>query len=122
MGGFSGSDEWIAIAESLGINWWITSALEKQYWFECDLSVHLPKKNPLPQGLGTGALFTNNFETHLQLEGDQMWHKKRLIAKTFIFQRLNLCFQNVFIVVFYREQRYKRKLYHTITLCVILFV
>ena len=34
------------------------------------------KKNPLPQGLGTGALFTNNFETHLQLEGDQMWHKK----------------------------------------------
>jgi O-succinylbenzoate synthase len=28
VGGFSGSDEWIAIAESLGINWWITSALE----------------------------------------------------------------------------------------------
>ncbi|MFN8363132.1 MAG: hypothetical protein U0T85_05855 [Cloacibacterium normanense] len=38
-------------------------------------STLLHQENPLPQGLGTGALFKNNFETHLQLEGDQMWHK-----------------------------------------------
>jgi hypothetical protein len=28
VGGFSGSDEWISIAESLNIGWWITSALK----------------------------------------------------------------------------------------------
>ena len=76
VGGFSGSDEWIAIAESLGINWWITSALESNIGLNAICQYTYTKKNPLPQGLGTGALFTNNFETHLQLEGDQMWHKK----------------------------------------------
>ena len=76
VSGFSGSDEWIAIAESLGINWWITSALESNIGLNAICQYTYTKKNPLPQGLGTGALFTNNFETLLQLEGDQMWHKK----------------------------------------------
>ena len=76
VGGFSGSDEWIAIAENLGINWWITSALESNIGLNAICQYTYTKKNPLPQGLGTGALFTNNFETHLQLENDQMWHKK----------------------------------------------
>ena len=76
VGGFSGSDEWIVLAESLGIDWWITSALESNIGLNAICQYTYTKKNPLPQGLGTGALFTNNFETHLQLEGDQMWHKK----------------------------------------------
>jgi O-succinylbenzoate synthase len=76
VGGFSGSDEWIILAESLGIDWWITSALESNIGLNAICQYTYTKKNPLPQGLGTGALFTNNFETHLQLEGDQMWHKK----------------------------------------------
>ena len=76
VGGFSGSDEWIVLAESLGIAWWITSALESNIGLNAICQYTYTKKNPLPQGLGTGALFTNNFETHLQLEGDQMWHKK----------------------------------------------
>ena len=28
----------------------------------------------MPQGLGTGALFTNNFDSKLTLRGDQLWH------------------------------------------------
>lgn len=76
VGGFSGSDEWIAIAESLGINWWITSALESNIGLNAICQYTYTKKNPLPQGLGTGALFTNNFETNLHLEGDKMWYKK----------------------------------------------
>lgn len=76
VGGFSGSDEWISIAESLNIDWWITSALESNIGLNAICQYTYTKKNPLPQGLGTGALFTNNFETNLHLEGDKMWHKK----------------------------------------------
>ena len=76
VGGFSGSDEWISIAESLNIGWWITSALESNIGLNAICQYTYNKKNPLPQGLGTGALFTNNFETNLHLEGDKMWYKK----------------------------------------------
>lgn len=73
VGGFSGSDEWISIAENLGINWWITSALESNIGLNAICQYTYIKKNLLPQGLGTGALFTNNFETNLVLKGDEMW-------------------------------------------------
>ncbi len=73
VGGFSGSDDWISIAEELGINWWITSALESNIGLNAICQYTYTKKNPLPQGLGTGTLFTNNFETNLNLKGDKMW-------------------------------------------------
>ena len=76
VGGFSGSDEWISIAESLNIGWWITSALESNIGLNAICQYTYTKKNPLPQGLGTGALFTNNFKTNLHLEGDKMRYKK----------------------------------------------
>ncbi len=73
VGGFSGCDEWISIAKNLGIDWWITSALESNIGLNAICQYTYTKQNPLPQGLGTGALFTNNFETRLQLDGDEMW-------------------------------------------------
>lgn len=73
VGGFSGGDEWISIAESMGIDWWITSALESNIGLNAICQYTYTKKNPLPQGLGTGALFTNNFDTNLHLKGDKMW-------------------------------------------------
>ncbi len=71
-GGFSGCDEWIAIAENLKTGWWITSALESNIGLNAIAQYTFTKNNPLPQGLGTGALFTNNFESVLKLEGDQL--------------------------------------------------
>lgn len=81
VGGFSGSDEWISIAENLGINWWITSALESNIGLNAICQYTYIKKNLLPQGLGTGALFTNNFETRLLLKGDQMWMQNNSLHK-----------------------------------------
>lgn len=75
VGGFSGTDEWISVAEELGIQWWITSALESNIGLNAICQYTYIKKNPLPQGLGTGALFTNNFESRLCLEGDLMHMK-----------------------------------------------
>lgn len=76
VGGFSSCDEWISIAESLGINWWITSALESNIGLNAICQYTYTKKNKLPQGLGTGSLFTNNFDTRLKLKGDKMWFEK----------------------------------------------
>ena len=75
IGGFSGSDEWISLAENLGIGWWITSALESNVGLNAIAQYTFTKNPKMPQGLGTGGLFTNNFESSLVLKGDQLSFK-----------------------------------------------
>ncbi|WP_374331109.1 o-succinylbenzoate synthase [Soonwooa sp.] len=75
IGGFSGSDEWIELAENQNIDWWITSALESNIGLNAIAQYTYPKQNPMPQGLGTGGLFTNNTPSHLDLKGEQLWFK-----------------------------------------------
>ena len=72
VGGFSGTDEWISFAESLKIGWWITSALESNIGLNAIAQYTFTKNPQMPQGLGTGGLFTNNLETRLVLHGDQL--------------------------------------------------
>jgi L-alanine-DL-glutamate epimerase-like enolase superfamily enzyme len=73
-GGISGATEWIGFAESLHIGWWITSALESNIGLNAIAQWCATFDNPLPQGLGTGALYTNNMETPLALKGDCLWY------------------------------------------------
>lgn len=75
VGGFSGSDEWISLAEHQNIGWWITSALESNIGLNAIAQYTFTKKNPMPQGLGTGALFVNNFESSLDLRNELLWFK-----------------------------------------------
>lgn len=75
VGGFLGSDEWISLAENQNINWWITSALESNIGLNAIAQYTFTKKNPMPQGLGTGALFVNNFESDLELRNELLWFK-----------------------------------------------
>lgn len=75
VGGFSGSDEWISFAESMNIGWWITSALESNIGLNAIAQYTFTKKSPMPQGLGTGALFVNNFESNLELRNELLWFK-----------------------------------------------
>ena len=73
-GGFSGSAEWIQAAESRRIGWWVTSALESNIGLNAiaqwtaTLDVHVP------QGLGTGSLFTNNFASPLTADQGLLWY------------------------------------------------
>lgn len=76
IGGFSGSDEWISLAESKQIGWWITSALESNIGLNAIAQYTFSKNPKIPQGLGTGGLFTNNIPTPLLLNGDQLSMKK----------------------------------------------
>jgi L-alanine-DL-glutamate epimerase-like enolase superfamily enzyme len=68
VGGFGGSKEWIQIVESEQIKWWITSALESNIGLNAIAQFTHTLKNELPQGLGTGNLFSNNFESPLEVE------------------------------------------------------
>lgn len=76
MGGLAGSREWISTAESLGIKWWMTSALESNVGLNAICQFAKEFDNPLPQGLGTGQLYDNNFASPLTIESGKMFYKK----------------------------------------------
>ena len=73
VGGFKGSQEWIDIADQLGIGWWITSALESNVGLNAIAQWTFTLNNPMPQGLGTGGLFTNNIDSPLEIRGEELW-------------------------------------------------
>lgn len=76
-GGFEGAREWIALAQELRIGWWVTSALESNIGLSALAQWVATLENPLPQGLGTGQLFTNNFPSLLVQEGAVLRMKTR---------------------------------------------
>ncbi|NHM01178.1 o-succinylbenzoate synthase [Flavobacterium difficile] len=67
IGGIKGSLEWIEIAEKLNIGWWITSALESNVGLNAIAQFTYTLNSKMPQGLGTGGLYTNNFECPLEI-------------------------------------------------------
>lgn len=71
-GAFSGSDSWIRLAAERNIGWWITSALESNIGLNAIAQYAASKGVTMPQGLGTGALFTTNFDTPLRREGEHL--------------------------------------------------
>ena len=75
-GGICGGDEWIMEAEKQHIGWWITSALESNIGLNAIAHWCATFNNPLPQGLGTGMLFTDNIEVPLEIRKDCLWFCK----------------------------------------------
>ncbi len=72
VGGFKGSQEWIELAEKYQIGWWITSALESNIGLNAIAQWTYTLNNPMPQGLGTGALYTNNFDCPLEVSKGEL--------------------------------------------------
>lgn len=73
IGGFAGTNEWIAAAEKQKIQWWITSALESNVGLNAIAQYTFTKNNLLPQGLGTGQLYTNNTPSNLTIKNGQLF-------------------------------------------------
>lgn len=67
VGGMRGSQEWIDLAEDRKIPWWITSALEANVGLNAIAQWTYTLNNRMPQGLGTGQLYTNNIISPLQM-------------------------------------------------------
>lgn len=73
LGGFEASEAWIAAAETRKIGWWVTSALESNIGLNAIAQWTATLNNPLPQGLGTGQLYTNNFDSPLVVDQGKLW-------------------------------------------------
>ena len=75
-GGMTGCREWIETARDLGIGSWITSALESNIGLNAIAQFASSVYGDcitMPQGLGTGQLFTDNIPMPLVIRGDQLW-------------------------------------------------
>lgn len=88
VGGFKGSLEWIRLAEKLNIKWWITSALESNVGLNAIAQWTFTLKSALQQGLGTGSLFTNNFESPLTVSEGTLSYNRHKKWKTNLIKEL----------------------------------
>jgi o-succinylbenzoate synthase len=86
LGGFKASQEWIALAEEMGIGWWVTSVLESNIGLNAIAQWTYTLGNKMPQGLGTGQLYLNNFACPLNIDKGKLffgpnenWDLKALI-------------------------------------------
>lgn len=67
-GGIEGTQAWITLAEQRNIPWWITSALESNVGLNAICQLTAEYTNDLPQGLGTGSLYTDNIPSNLKVQ------------------------------------------------------
>jgi len=78
IGGMKVCNHWIDLCENLDIGWWITSALESNVGLNAIAQYTYTLKNPMPQGLGTGGLFTNNIDSPLRVEQGALFYHPNL--------------------------------------------
>ena len=80
-GGIAGTLQWIALAWERGIGSWITSALESNIGLNAIAQLAAYAYGPaitMPQGLGTGMLFSDNIPMPLEINNDSLWITKHL--------------------------------------------
>lgn len=78
IGGFKGSKEWITIAQNNNIKYWITSALESNIGLNAISQWTYTLQSKMPQGLGTGSLYTNNITSPLQVANGTLHYNPKL--------------------------------------------
>lgn len=76
VGGFNGSQSWIDLAEKQQLGWWITSALESNIGLNAIAQWTYTLQSQMPQGLGTGSLFSNNFDSPLKVKNANLRYDK----------------------------------------------
>lgn len=67
-GGLYGANSWIETGERLGIKWWLTSALESNIGLNALSQFVSEYPVEMPQGLGTGSLYDDNFLSPLEVQ------------------------------------------------------
>jgi o-succinylbenzoate synthase len=79
LGGFAASEEWIEIAGETNTGWWITSLLESNIGLNAiaQWAARLPLNSH--QGLGTGQLYHNNFDSPLYVENGKLYYHNDVI-------------------------------------------
>lgn len=75
IGGYSGTQEWIDLCTEFDTPWWMTSALESNIGLNAIAQWTATLDNPMPQGLGTGQLYTNNIDSPLAVENGSIYYR-----------------------------------------------
>jgi len=78
VGGIRESKAWIKTANNLNVGWWITSALESNIGLNAIAQFTYSLQTSMPQGLGTGSLFTNNILSPLEVKTGQLHYNPNL--------------------------------------------
>lgn len=78
LGGFGPTDEWVELAEEMGIGWWITSALESNVGLNAIAQYTAQSHYKSFQGLGTGQLFHNNIPSPLIIEKGNLFYSQNM--------------------------------------------
>ncbi|WP_347925781.1 o-succinylbenzoate synthase [Pontimicrobium sp. SW4] len=76
VGGFKSSKEWLTLAKKQNIGWWITSALESNIGLNAIAQWTYSLNTKMYQGLGTGSLFTNNFDSPLMVKNGTLQYEQ----------------------------------------------
>jgi O-succinylbenzoate synthase len=76
-GGLQSCSEWIEIAESRNVGWWLTSALESNVGLNAIAQFASNYSIKMPQGLGTGAIYDDNFDAPLKVDKGLLMHYPR---------------------------------------------
>lgn len=76
IGGLAASERWVALAKLHGVNWWATSALESNIGLNAIAQWCAASDTDLPQGLGTGRLFTNNISSPLEVRNAELHYTR----------------------------------------------
>ncbi len=74
IGGIEGTEEWINIVDRYNIGWWITSALESNIGLNAIAQFTYSLQTIIPQGLGTGGLFSNNIKSPLKVKNGGLYY------------------------------------------------
>lgn len=86
LGGIVSTRDWIRLADELGIRWWITSALESNIGLNVISQLTAWLNYQGHQGLGTGQLYENNFDSPMvvkegcmQYDSPEVWNFNQLV-------------------------------------------
>ncbi len=88
IGGFAKAKEWIDLAEDYRIGWWVTSALESNIGLNAIAQWTYVLNTHMPQGLGTGSLYTNNFQSPLEVKEGKLFYRNRQNWKANLIEEL----------------------------------
>lgn len=78
IGGFSETSSWVSLCQQHKIKWWVTSALESNIGLSAIAQWTALQETTMPQGLGTGKIYTNNITSPLYLDGPKLGYNREI--------------------------------------------
>lgn len=72
IGGLDSAGIWIKLANEVGTGWWATSALESNIGLNAIAQWVFTQNSKMPQGLGTGQLYTDNIASPLEIRNGEL--------------------------------------------------